>query len=555
MAETTKSKPRFRKEEKLRPEDNADWIPWNKRCIRIADEEDTKTGAASNTARRMRGVTGAPPFEPMQGEYLRPTTQDRYDSLPATTNTSEYEVVTEGDYYKKALASVKEDIVKNCTLNPAAHKLQGEIISCIRVVSRDGKKILELHSTMAASSVPLTPIQAKSSGGGGSGEAEQGTDGDAPAINVDFMSTPTQHDEKEEGQGDEDAAASVAQMSFDPNQTINSDQFDKTVQFLTSEIEETAKDLMWIDLKKRSVEWVAADHLVKNIMLEGVLDREQFINYSTASELYAALETYANVKGVGVLPNVMVMNDTFAWQWLASKSVHHNTHLLHELIERYHRACSQFIEENSKVGEALALSKDVLKVTLLIARSYSAFREPYESVSAQEQIKEAFAKNQDNFGQIFNTLSSMLHQWQTTRTLTKGDRAHSSHETTRDCNGNSITRRRCRLCHYGGHTEDVCQAKDDPAECKRRRKKVEADNIRTKKKKKEIANRVIASSKSSSKSKSTNRSTPSNAEKETIKKLVEHGWTAPEEPKETENARDSAEAWGDSVLEYFQDLR
>jgi hypothetical protein len=58
-----------------------------------------------------------------------------------------------------------------------------------------------------------------------------------------------------------------------------------------------------------------------------------------------------------------------------------------------------------------------------------------------------------------------------------------------------------------------------------------------------------------SKSKSTNRSTPSNAEKETIKKLVEHGWTAPEEPKETENARDSAEAWGDSVLEYFQDLR
>ena len=147
-----KRKQRFEDKEKLHPEANAFYKEWTKTCIRVADEESHKEGASSAVARRMRSVFNVPPHDPVQGPLLRPTTQDIYDQLPQDEKPG-YVVYKKDDYLKEALKKVKADVVSNFQLYPAAHKVQGEIISCLRVGNLpDGRKELFIHSPISTSS-------------------------------------------------------------------------------------------------------------------------------------------------------------------------------------------------------------------------------------------------------------------------------------------------------------------------------------------------------------------------------------------------------------------
>lgn len=563
-------KQRFEEKEKLRPEANAQYKEWTKTCIRVADEESRKEGASSAVARRMRGVFGVPPHDAVQGPLLRPTTQLIFNRLTAEEK-AEHVVYKTEDYLKEALKKVKADVVSNFQLYPAAHKVQGEIISCLRVgIRSDGSKFLYNHVPITRGSPTTqqqvrTPAPPTDLGGGGAAvdteatnddqftgdNTEEGDDDDAALDNAEADDAD---DENDAANIQTTPLQTIRRLIPETSTTINTGHYDETLKYLTSEITEQAQSLMEKELKEKSIEWTTADRLARNIMLEGVLDGRQFLSYSTAKELRIALEKYANVTGVGVLTNVMILQDTFLWKWTASETVHHNTHALDEQIDRYHRSTMQFIDEKSRVGQSLSIAKDALKVTLLIARSYDAFKEPYESVSAQEQIKDIFKRNQDNFHRIYTELSAMLHQWRSTRRLTSGDRASSTYEKKGKSKKSNKKKPRCDLCHYSGHTAEECQAKNDKEECKRRRIKVQEANIRAKNKKKEIANKV---SNTPSQSESASKeATPSNAEKNTIKKLVENGLLVLNDNSKGDGQSEKLDTkWADCVSEYYNSIR
>ena len=499
-----------------------------------------KKGACSNPCRLARVIFNLPKLNEWEDDFHRPTKHEIIMRMEQQgQDTHGWQGLRVENYLEEALRAEKQELAVEMQLDPKGTSIKATVLMHI-IIEKDAMDIPQLQERTLITrghfpnltpirevQTPQTPVQQQATvdlGGGGSAPDDHNNESEdeQPAA----ADTNESNDEDDTAHNEQPSTVDVN----DSQQTINTGTWNLIMSTTKDSIMKRADKLRMKDLIDKNSSWMAADQALRDTMLEGIKDRRQFTGVDTATELKTLIEQYVHASGVAVLTTVMQLNDTYNWKWDTQESVHANSKELLEISDRHLQAFYQLADKASPIGKAMQSALPAMKVTLLLARSHEAFKEPYKSASAQEQLTKLFSTHQNNFEQIYSSIVKMLAQWKSVDNISSNEKGYVANESRGTKVGGE---KRCQLCHYSNHSTAECNVKDQPKIQKERRKRVAEQN-----RKRNEANKEKKEKESARKAKG-NVQPDKATTMAIIKQLTEAGWKAPSQPSETskENAK------------------
>ena len=215
-------------------------------------------------------------------------------------------------------------------------------------------------------------------------------------------------------------------------------------------------------LRDKMTVWQSADSYLRMIMLKGIDEDPsgRLGRCETAAELKEAIDEYASASGVAIVATIRQMDTLFDWEWSESDSVQTNSRSLSETGDTYLRAFHALCPPTSKAGKEMQSTLPAMKVAMLLARSNNRFARQFSSVAAMERLQQMLEKEDVDFQQVYEAITTMLHQWESVEPSTEKANQSKDPSSGRTVPKDKQNESPCWVCGRTHVTKDCYCIKD-----------------------------------------------------------------------------------------------